>query len=441
MSTFLSKRRKHELKDIATSLGLSVDGVREDLVDRIKNYVSKHGTDIPSLQDLVRETTHSRESRLASLSSANEDEDTSDGATSARVTRSSPKKTHASTAAPSRRTRPESTSIRSGSDSDSVEDPLSEHRVRDFMEHVQDELHEAKELAHSLEQTLQDKYNSGKQAIRRASNDFSSTVSHALGDVVEAVTGHGSSSNVATSTRHRSRHYGHADDHERGWFGNICEEVKHRFANCAGACGFSSCISEYWKRLHDIGSTSVGFVWLTLVLELLVFLTSAFSHHDHSDGEGWISCLGFFTNWADFLKPFFSYYITLFVLPTLLSQLFNVDRSSASRSSKHSSVTGLLSRKTTSGLSYFVFKFALTYFLSQTSVASHHHESSGLLGLAKEAAETVASHTGFGSHHPTLLEGCKFLGEVFRYVPPSLGLATSGAGTILALAESIVSRH
>jgi len=103
-------------------------------------------------------------------------------------------------------------------------------------------------------------------------------------------------------------------------------------------------------------------------------------------------------------------------------------------------MTGLLSRKTTSGLSYFVFKFALTYFLSQTSVATYQG-GTGLLGLAKEAAETVASHTGFGTHHPTLLEGCKFLGEVFRYVPSSLGLATSGVGTILALAESIVSRR
>jgi hypothetical protein len=31
-------------------------------------------------------------------------------------------------------------------------------------------------------------------------------------------------------------------------------------------------------------------------------------------------------NRSDFLLPFFSYYGTLFVVPTLLSQLFNVDR-------------------------------------------------------------------------------------------------------------------
>lgn len=153
--------------------------------------------------------------------------------------------------------------------------------MRDFMEHVQDELHEAKELAHSLEQTLQDKYKSGKQAVRRASNEFSSTVSHALEEAVEAVTGSGSSPTVTTSP-HRSHHYGHADGHERSWCAQISDELKHRFASCAGTCGFSACIAEHWKRLHDLGSTSVGFVWLTLVLELLVFLTAAFSKHSHN---------------------------------------------------------------------------------------------------------------------------------------------------------------
>lgn len=162
------------------------------------------------------------------------------------------------------------------------------------MAHVQDELHEAKELAHSLEQSLQDKYQSGKQAIRRASHDFTSTVSHALDDVVGAVAGSSSTDNVTTSTHRRGshegdtlhrgrigRHHGHVDDHEGGWCGQICNALRHHFTNCAGACGFSTCISEYWKRVHDIGSTSLGFVWITFVLELLVFLTAAFSQHDH----------------------------------------------------------------------------------------------------------------------------------------------------------------
>lgn len=32
----LSRRRKQELKDVAESLGIAVDGTREDLVERIK---------------------------------------------------------------------------------------------------------------------------------------------------------------------------------------------------------------------------------------------------------------------------------------------------------------------------------------------------------------------------------------------------------------------
>jgi len=138
------------------------------------------------------------------------------------------------------------------------------------------------------------------------------------------------------------------------------------------------------------------------------------------------------------LRPFFSYYGTLFVIPTLLSQLFNVDRASKQRPREDDHhheppVTGLLARKTTSGLSFFVFKFALTYFLSQSAI--HVHSLGGMASLAKEAA---ASHH---HHHHTLWEGCKYLAEVFRYVPASLGLATSGTGTVLALAESIVSRR
>ncbi|KAG0057829.1 hypothetical protein BGZ83_000016 [Gryganskiella cystojenkinii] len=467
MSNFFTKRRKHELKDIAANLGLSIEGVREDLVDRIRHHITKHGSKDPSLRELVRELTGRRStesSRLVSLSSANEDEDTSDTSTP-RVTRSSPKKDSPKKVVSPKKTRTvveTHKTSRTESDSESAEDPLSEHRVRDFMEHVHVELGEAKKMAHSLEHTLQDKYQTGKKAIRRASADFTSTVSHALDDVVGAVTGGSNNSDTAQTTSHRrrgsrhedhrggyrSRHHEHeGGEHEGGvlgWCGSIRQELKHRFAECAGTCGFSTCASEYWRRLHDLGSTSAGFVWITFTLELLVFLTAAFTQHEHKDGDDWFSCLSFFTNWAGFLKPFFSYYSTLFVIPTLLSQLFNVDRVSATSSSshgKHSGLTGLLSRKTTSGLSYFVFKFAMTYFLSQTSIGSYHHGSSGLLGLAKDAAETFANHTGFGPHHPALLEGCKFLGEVFRYVPSSLSLATSGAGTILALAESVVRRR
>ena len=71
-----------------------------------RNHVAKHGTKDPELRELVREespragrrSTEISSTRLASLSSANEDEDTSDSTAQTRATRSSPRKkavTHA----------------------------------------------------------------------------------------------------------------------------------------------------------------------------------------------------------------------------------------------------------------------------------------------------------------------------------------------------------
>ncbi|KAI7821027.1 hypothetical protein BC939DRAFT_456310 [Gamsiella multidivaricata] len=458
MATQLSKRRKNELKDIAQQLGLSTEGVREDLVDRIKSHVAKHGSSDPSLHHLVREDSSRAGHRLASLSSANEDDDTSDGTSQSRSTRSSPRK---KTALDSR----DSTASRSGSDSDSTEDPLSEHQVRNFMSHVQDEVHEASDLAHSLEHILQEKYQTSKESLRRASKDLTSSVTHTIDGVKDAVNGVGSKQHKSKGAHrgsrrhnddedesHRRRSGHHRHRHHRGvdaWYRCVVEEVKHRFVDCAGACGFSTCMSRNWQRVHDLGSSSIGFVWITFILELAVFMSAAYSHHEHHDKESWSSCFGFFTNWPNFLLPFFAYYGALFVIPTLLSQLFNVDRA---RKVRHDvdehhhhkpSMTGLLSRTTTSGLSYFVFKFAMTYLLSQYTL--HHPVSSvsKLTETAKEAAETVASYTGFAHNHHShhLWSDCEVVAEVFRFVPASLSLATSGVGTVLALAEAVVSKR
>lgn len=158
------------------------------------------------------------------------------------------------------------------------------------------------------------------------------------------------------------------------------------------------------------------------------------------------------TSWSDFLLPFFAYYGTLFVVPTLLSQLFNVDRARKARHDMdehhhHQTMTGLLSRTTTSGLSYFAFKFALTYLLSQHAVEYTASPASRLAEFAKDAVETAANYSGFATHHhhnllPShLWNGNHYAAEVFRFVPASLGLAISGTGTVLALAETAVSRR
>ncbi|KAF9966163.1 hypothetical protein BGZ70_003123 [Mortierella alpina] len=449
MATALYKRRKHELKELASNLGLSNEGSRESLADRIKLHVAKHGTADPSLRDLVREDSprtsrRSTESaRLANLSSANDD-DTSDSGTHTRSMRSSPTKRRVV--------------ARTGTDSDSAEDPLSVQQVRNFMDNMQTDLHQAKEKAQHLEHALHDKFQSGKASLNRASRDLTSSVTHAVDDVVDSVSGLGARRSFRRGSRHhddeddddedagrhgrsRHRHHRHHGHEEQGWCSWVVGEVRHRFTDCVGACGFSTCMSRNWERLHDLGSSSLGYVWITFVLELIVFTSAAHSQHGHDyDTNNWLSCLHFLANWDNFLRPFFSYYGTLFVIPTLLSQLFNVDRASKQRPREDDHhheppVTGLLARKTTSGLSFFVFKFALTYFLSQS--ATHVHSLGGMASLAKEAAASHHHH----HHHHTLWGGCKYLAEVFRYVPASLGLATSGTGTVLALAESIVSRR
>ncbi|KAF9901847.1 hypothetical protein EC991_005605 [Linnemannia zychae] len=447
MSSALSKRRKHELKELAASLGLSVEGVRDDIVERIRHHVVQHGTNDPSLRDLFREDSprvvgrrSTESSRLASISSTNDDDDSSDGGVRTRSRRSSPKK---SALHVTKTHTPKSGGIY---DSDSAEDPLSNHQVRNFMGDLQDDIHDAKELASSIEHTILEKLHTGKETIRRASKDLTSSVANALGDVTGAVSGdkgktvHRESrySHTEEDSDHRHCHHCHHSSHgkeEQGLWGQISSLIKHRFANCA------SCTSKKWCMLHDLGSNSLGFVWITLLLELAVFFYSAFAQSSQH-GNGWLSYLNVLTNWPNFLKPFFAYYGALFVIPTLLSQLFNVDQS---RSHKHEEnyPSGLLSRKTTSGLSFFVFKFAMAYFLSQTlAVNLRPANASGFVGLAKEAVDTVVNNSGFGTgHQPVLMKNCCMLPQVFRYIPESVSLATSGVGTVLALAETALSRR
>ncbi|KAG0351988.1 hypothetical protein BG005_008539 [Podila minutissima] len=211
--------------NIALSLGLSDEGVREDLVARIKSHIAKHGTSDSALRELLYEDErHSTESsRLASLSSAAED-DLSDSAAQVRVKRSSPRKKTAVSSA------------RTASDSESAEDPLSEHRVQKFMEHVHEDLEGAKDLAHSLEHTLQRKYRSGKETLRRASKDLTSSVTEAIDGAV----GH----------RHDPGHHGHHE--ESSWCSTTLRELKHRLGRNAGHYGFSACWTDAWKKIHDL---------------------------------------------------------------------------------------------------------------------------------------------------------------------------------------------
>ncbi|KAF9201817.1 hypothetical protein BGZ49_007981 [Haplosporangium sp. Z 27] len=428
MTTALSKLRKSELKGIAKNLGLSEAGVREDIADRIRFeyanvlnllHVAKNGTSDPDLRDLVREespragTRHSTESsRMYNLSSANEDGDTS-GTANSRSLRSSPKKK--TTVAPRS----------ASSDSDSAEDPLSEHQVRNFMENVHTEL-----------QDVAEKVQIGSQKIRRASVDLGSTLSDVISGAVGSKSSGRSSQESDLGEGARRRRHGHNEG--EGWCDRLCTELKyHLWRSSGGECNLNSCIAEQWRKVQETGSTSTGFVWITFVFEFIVFMSAACSHYKQANGED-ASCFGFLTNWPNFLLPFFSYYGSLFIIPTLLSQLFNVDMTRKIRTGTEGRqvVTGILSKTTTSGLSYFVFKFAITYLLGYYVDLHHQHELSKtnqLTELAKGAIEAV----GFGGD----ADDCHFLSEVFRFVPAALSLSTSGAGAVLALAETVVSRR
>ncbi|GJJ74412.1 hypothetical protein EMPS_06770 [Entomortierella parvispora] len=499
----LSRRRKQELKDVAQSLGIADDGTREDLVERIKNHISSSGDS--SLSALLREETPDRSagnSRRSSLENV---------PTTTTSTKSSPRKKITITETTTTKTSGGKSSTTSHSN---YSHGLSEHQVSNFIDHMQDELHDAKDLAKQLEETLHAKFTTGNSSSgkgTRSSGRMGSTSKHthslvdshrhteetehgtrqhlehraadfrksSRGGDEQGATGHasrrrGSHSSKHDHDAHESHHREHGSHHRShhgaggigAWWHHLSGTLQHRLSRClsgsrhGGASGLSACMQKKWKRLQDLGSTSKGLVWLTFLLELGVFFSQAYSYfhqhhhnaaHEHGHGllsaEGhfhdwlpsWISsyftscwvphCLSFLTNWPHFLQPFFSYYGTLFLLPTLLSQLFNVDRSSHSATSSSSSsssdqhLTGLLAKRTTSGLSYFVFKFALTYLLG------HSAGLRSVLGVAGGAGRT-----GTGG----LWSGCKYISEVFRYVPQSLGLATSGAGTVLALAESIV---
>ncbi|KAF9352692.1 hypothetical protein BGX26_009540 [Mortierella sp. AD094] len=284
MSTSLSKLRKSELK------------VREE-----------------SPRAGVRRSTES--SRLANLSSAYEDRDTSGSGTPARSLRSSPKRKTVPTSR-------SSTATRTGSDSDSAEDPLSEHQVRNFIENVKTELHDVTE-----------KVQFGTERIRRSSADFGSSLSNVIGGVVSGKEPRRGSRQGDSDVdgdedshhrRHGHRHHGHSGVEGMGW----CDRC--------------------------------------LVL------------HDATMAEA--SGIGFYKH------------------------RFRLDHTRAGSDDRHV-ITGILSRTTTSGLSYFVFKFAVTYLLGHYAHLQHHHDisnTSRLAEFAKGAAETV----GFGGNAHSHAHGC-----------------------------------
>ncbi|CAO3570558.1 unnamed protein product [Mortierella alpina] len=273
----------------------------------------------------------------------------------------------------------------------------------DCISDMQDELLEAMDLAQELQKTIRGGHGQSRRtsanpqsALRRA-QDHGSTPSSP--NAFEAAAVHGTKRS-RLNARPRSSHEGDTDENdliECGYLELALGEWKRRLCQLGGVLGLTRSDRNIWTKLHDAGSTTAGFVWLTLLLELGVFLWKAIRQHDswHQDVSVWTRLGTVTTDWAGFLRPFFVFYGTLFLIPTALSQIISMDRPQIRHARR-----GILSRRTTSGLSYFVLRFAMAYLLAQS------HDSPR-----------------------SLME------EIFRYVPCTLVLVTSGVGTVLSLAS------
>ncbi|CAO3566104.1 unnamed protein product [Mortierella alpina] len=385
----LSNRRKADLKDLATSMGLSSTGMREDLVERIRNHVAISGNS--ALRAQIRDNSPDIFTRP----------------TTVKPSSSTPK-----SSSPIKKPR-RTVTVDDDMDDLDEEHPLQEHKVRQFMEHMQGELHQACHLAHQLEDTLHAKFTTGNSGIDQDTITTTTRFGNRhYADGQDDPEGEGGRDHLRRDSHEDHTRHGRHPRHHRhhpgftGWCRHVAGKLQHCIYDCRPIMMASRCARKQCSKVQELGSTSTGLVWLTFLFELAVFVSGAHSWHSLHQHEtaGLLPCLSFVKSWPDFLQPFFSYYTTLFLLPTLLSQLFNNHRAKSTNPS---------------ALSFFVFKFALTYFLSQST------------GQRSLLGRTATDHG--------LWAGCRYISDVFRYIPHSLGLATAGIGSVLSLAETIVS--
>ncbi|KAF9924035.1 hypothetical protein BGZ67_009558 [Mortierella alpina] len=239
---------------------------------------------------------------------------------------------------------------------------------------MQDELFEAMDLARGLQKTLR----GGQTSSRRSSASFQSasmrtrdhdSICETQVSGAAAVHGKKRSSSIAGSCSSKEGATDDDDPVECGYLKLVLDEWKRRVFQLGIVLGLTTSDCNIWTKLHD-WPQNVS-IWTQL---------------------GTVT-----TDWAGFLKPFFIFYGTLFLIPTVLSQIVSMDRPQFRHGYR-----GILST-TTSSLSYFVLRFAIAYLLAQSD----------------------------GSPWNRIEE----LKETFRYVPCTLVLVTSGVGTILSLAS------
>ncbi|KAI8595007.1 hypothetical protein EDD21DRAFT_448958 [Dissophora ornata] len=254
MSLPLSRRKKAELKELALSLGLSDQGVREDLVERIKSHITHSGD--PSLQRLIRSSRESSPALVLTTTPNDIAESRSRSRSSSSSSSSSSNRNiNASKNLSTENTSPNTTPYPSSNKD--ISDLLPEHEVRDFMEHMQDELHDASDLAKELQETLRGGGNSvsstQRKSVTQASNiEVSMKTRNRYGqdtaddDVEDEELGgrhrHGSEYRRQSPDRgYKSKRQGH--EHGTG----------HSFHHRNGLRGVVTLAQKSWRQFQEFG--------------------------------------------------------------------------------------------------------------------------------------------------------------------------------------------
>ncbi|KAF9948447.1 hypothetical protein BGZ72_009643 [Mortierella alpina] len=235
----LSNRRKADLKDLASSLGLSSTGMREDLVERIRNHVAMSGNS--ALRAQIRDDSPDNPTRPTAVKTSSS--------------------TAKSSSLPAKKSRSKVT-VDGFDDLDELDDdhPLQEHKVRQFMEHMQGELHQASRLAHQLEDTLQGKFTTGNSAAGRDTVTTTTRFGNRhFGDGNDDHDGDGAhirrrrESHDDPTGQGQHRHHHHHRHHQgfKGWCRHLAGKMQHCVYDCKAIMMVSRCARRQCCKVQD----------------------------------------------------------------------------------------------------------------------------------------------------------------------------------------------
>ncbi|KAF9568588.1 hypothetical protein EC968_002890 [Mortierella alpina] len=223
--------------DLATSLGLPNTGMREDLVERIRNHVATSGNS--ALRAQIRDDSPDIATRHSTVKSST--------ATS-------------KSSSPTKKPRNKVT-VDDDLDDDRDDDhPLQEHKVRQFMEHMEGELHQASQLAHQLKDTLHAKFTTGNSAAGRDSvttttrfgNRHYADGNDDQDSIGERVHRRRDSHDSHADHRQHPRHRHHHHPGFAGWCRHIAGKVQHCVYDCEAIMMVSRCARKQCSKVQEV---------------------------------------------------------------------------------------------------------------------------------------------------------------------------------------------